>query len=379
MKPDGRSSKAPQAEQGFAFWCVNENVTASIPHELTELGSDVSERMKALGWSLFGNKERLDGFGVVFAYQRRTASGELELKPSVSVIVGDGTKSYTRASIPTSAGSFWNFRSMGRLEIKIRVQPTSILVEGRDAVKNAGWTKLAEIKDDPAKFSAKTGAYVGFTSFVGPSPQGTVSSSDEIMIDDLILENHDERQLGEVPPVMNPSEKTNSETSEDLLKDVGFIGEENAAKELSLAVYKLIAENELPRKSLVSAVKNLGSRLDQLEMGVKKLKSELVERSGHDLDGDLKKMKEEILSISRKTSTGHQAKRGRLDNLQRDMSLNSRRTAEELQSKARAVKSSVTSSGNTVVILAVFGVLIVLLAGLFMSRKFRRWEKKHIL
>ena len=366
-----------KVEQGFAFWCVKDNVTQVMPDHLRALAVDVTTSMKSAGWGLFGFKETFEGFGVIFSYQRRLSNGELELKPSVSVVTNDGTKIITTASIPTTIGSFWNFRSFTKMDVKLRVKPDGILVEAKPS-GSASWTKLAEVAGDARKFASIPGQYLGFTSFVGTAGKPT-ATADEIIIDNLVLENMDLSQQGE-ETVSTPPPATLSD--EDILQEKGEVGEMRAVRALARAVFRSVTEGDQPRKALVATVRSLASRIEGIEAAVKKLKDELMLVSGHDMDKDFALMKEQVLSLSKEAAIGSQQKRGKLEELHKDFDtkgMHTSRAADELAQSAEELKRQTSSSSSTLFMLVGVGAVIVLVAGVGMTLKFTSWEKKHLL
>ena len=369
--------QADKADQGFAFWCVKDNVTQVMPDHLRSLAVDVTTSMKSAGWGLFGFKETFEGFGVIFSYHRRSANGELELKPSVSVVTNDGTKIITTASIPSTVGSFWNFRSFTKMDVKVRVKPDGILVEAKPS-GSPTWTKLAEVAGDARRFSATPGQYLGFTSYVGNSGKPS-STADEIIIDNLVLENMDLSQQGE-ETVSTPPPATLSD--EDILQEKGAVGEQRAVRSLARAVFRAVTEGDQPRKALVATVRSLASRLDGIEVAVKRLKDEIMLVSGHDMDKDFAQMKEQVLALSKEALIDSQQKRGKLEELHKDFDsrgLHTSRAADELTQSAEELKRKTSSSSSNLFILVGIGAVIVLVAGVGMTLKFTSWEKKHLL
>ena len=339
LRPNTASS-GPHADQGFAFWCVTENVTASIPAEIPSLVQDVSTRLAALGWGLFGYKEQYDGFGIFFAYNSATG----ELKPSVSIGLNDGTRKILRSNIPLTTGAYWNFRSFKRLQVKVRVQPGRVTVEARSEGESK-WIQLAT-----ASGSIKPGTYPGFTGFVDKGARAL----DEVMIDDVVVENFDDKQQGETQSLEKPGRSSQQDTN--ALFNQGEVAEQNAVSALSRAVYRLVSESSVPRKSLLNSVSHLSGKLDSLEVKVKALKEELKAVSGQDLDAELDAMKEQLFAVTKQATQGEKS---RHQNIQK------------VAKKGGKLKWFLW--------LGLAGIFVVVLVGLGVGAKVTSWEKKHLL
>jgi hypothetical protein len=365
-------------DQGFAFWCVKENITQTIPENLAYLATDVTTTMKSLGWGLFGSKEMFEGFGLVFAYHRRASTGELEFKPSVSLVTNDGTRVITSSQIPTAQGSFWNFRSFSKLDVKVRVKADSVLVEAKPSGA-ATWTRLIDVPSDQRKFAAKPGSFIGFTSHVGTAGSSQAATADEIIIDQLELENMDLAQVGEETLA---AQAPASLSQEDVLLEQGAVGESRALRALSRAVFRVVTETEPTRRSLAAAVRTLASRIDGIELAIQKLKDEVMLASGHDMDKDFAEMKEKLMQISRDAALGSQQKRDKLGDLHKDLDSRGRhqsQVVDELAQRAQDLMKTASASSSWLFVLVGAGSLLVLLAGVVMVLKFTSWEKKHLL
>jgi hypothetical protein len=394
----------PTNEQGFAFWYVYENVTAVMPNDLVHGAADVSSRMAAKGWGLFGYKNQFTGLGLFFSNNRRGSTpGSTEFKPSVSVVVNDGSRSIVfPGDIPSSFGSYWDYRNKPLL-VRMRVRPTSILIEAR-AENGRDWLKLGEVPADKMAMKIRPGGYIGFTSFVaadkpGQTPPSQFGHHDAVHIHHVTLTNMDTRQTGEetiAKPAPAAAEKPAAAAAE-FLHDKSGAGVERAEgkaiRTLSRMIFKLISETEPLKKSMTSAVASLMTRLSSMERSIKKLKEEIVALSGHDMDAEFESMKKELTKMSNKAQSEVAAKREDIAQLKSqidssiDSSANKKKnsaervvqTLSQADSKARELKNQVAARGSTTLYIAIFCLVLVVAAGVALQAKLKRWEKKHLL
>lgn len=392
----------PRNDQGFAFWYVYENVTAVIPEDITHESNDVMMRMNSKGWGLFGYKNQFKGLGVFFSNTKyNSATGTSDLKPSVSMMVNDGSKTVVFPNeIPTPFGSYWNYRSEG-LNVRIRIQKSTILLEAKPD-NHGSWLKLGEITSDKMAMQMTSGGYLGFTGFVAAdklgSPPSKFGQNDAVHIDKVVVTNMDSRQKGEdlvadevnkeSQPSADPSEFLHDKSEEGLERAEG-----KAIKTLSRMIFKLISETEPLKKSLSAAVGSLSRRLIAMERAVKKLKEEIVALSGHDMDSEYAKMKQELSQLSSQAMSDVENKKRIFETLKSEIetSLDSKsaqkrtsnanvvKTLHEADMKARDLKKQVSSRGSLTVYIVIFCLVLVVAAGVALQAKLRRWEKKHLL
>ena len=390
----------PPNEQGLAFWYVYENVTSAMPEELTNQATDVTVRMAARGWGLFGYRNQFKGIGVIFSNARQGSTpGTTEFKPSVSVLINDGTRAVQLpADIPTPYGSYWNYRNTP-LQVRVRVQKRSVVVEAK-AETGKNWVKLADLGADKLPMDITAGGYIGFTAAVGADKPGAPATAfgqhDTVLIDNLVLTNMDPKQAGEEVVTPAPNQK-GSELHSQFLHDKSEEGVERAEgkaiKKFSAILFKFISETEPQKKAMMAAISSLSAKLMTMERSVKKLKEEIVTLSGHDMDADFEKMKAELAELSSKAYSDVAVKKQQFDSLKSEIetSLDAKvaakrastaqvvRTLHEVDAKARDLKNQVASRGSFTVYVAIFCLLIVLVAGFALQAKLKRWEKKHLL
>lgn len=398
------SGKQPPNDQGFAFWYVYENVTAEMPPTLTESAEDVAIRLKSHGWGLFGYRNQFKGLGVFFSNNKRGASEDSsEFKPSVSMLVNDGKTTVSLPmDLPTKYGSYWNFRN-GKLHVRIRVQRRSVLLEGRQG-ENKGWIKLGELASDKIPMDLVAGGYMGFTGMIFADKPGSPTKfgdHDSVLIDNVVLKNMDDKQRGEdeikVNPVPQVSEEELQQKRAEFLHDKSEEGVERAEglaiEKFSQILFKFISETEPQKRAMMSAVSTLAGKLAAMERAVKKLKEEIVTLSGHDMDADYEKMKAELAQLSSKAKSDVASKKKRIDTLKSEIetSIQSKvaakrastanvvRTLNEVDNKARDLKKQIASRGSFTLYIALFCVVLVVIAGLALQAKLKRWEKKHLL
>jgi hypothetical protein len=390
----------PPNDQGFAFWYVYENVTQAMGEDLTRKASEVTTHLAANGWGLFGYRNQFKGLGVIFSNNKKGASeGVTEFKPSISIIVNDGTRKVELpGDIPSPFGSYWNYRN-GNLHIKLRVQKSGILLEGKQDT-NKDWIKLGEIKADKLPMSITSGGYIGFTGMIGAdkvgSPKTKFGQHDTVLIDNVVLRNMDVSQKGE-EVLENAQAASASIKHSEFLHDHSDKGVEraegHAIKKLSQMIFKFISETEPQKKAMMSAISTLSAKLVVMERSVKKLKEEIVALSGHDMDADYEKMKQELAALSSKAISDAATKNKQFQSLKSEIetSIDSKSTAKrastaqvikafhEVDQKARELKTQVASRGSYLMYVALFCLVLVVAAGLALQAKLKRWEKKHLL
>jgi hypothetical protein len=357
----------------------------------------------ANGWGLFGYRNQFKGLGVIFSNNKKGASeGVTEFKPSVSMILNDGTRKVVLpGDVPTQFGSYWNFRN-GNLHIKLRVQPSGVLLEGRqDSSKD--WIKLGEIRSDKLPRKIEAGGFIGFTGMIAADKVGAPKSGfgqhDTVLIDNLVVKNMDLSQKGEetlAAAASAPKGVADIKHSE-FLHDHSDVGVEraegNAIKKFSQMLFKFISETEPQKKAMMSAISTLSAKLVVMERSVKKLKEEIVALSGHDMDADYEAMKRELAALSSKAVSDAAVKSKQFQSLKSEIetSLDNKAAAKrastaqvvkafhEVDLKARELKSQVASRGSYLVYIALVCLVLVIAAGLALQAKLKRWEKKHLL
>ena len=401
IKPPAGSSVPPN-DQGFAFWYVYENVTQAMGEDLTRRSSEITTHLNSNGWGLFGYRNQFKGLGVIFSNNKKGATeGSTEFKPSISILVNDGTRKVTLpGDVPSQFGSYWNYRN-GNLHIKLRVQPSGILLEGKqDSSKD--WIKLGEVRSDKLPMKLSPGGYIGFTGMVAADKIGTSKTSfgqhDTVLIDNVVLKNMDASQKGEEQVASTPvSEKSEESKHSDFLHDHSELGVEraegNAIKKFSQMLFKFISETEPQKKAMMSAISTLSAKLIVMERSVKKLKEEIVALSGHDMDADYERMKRELAALSSKAVSDAALKTKHFQSLKSEIetSLDSKAAAKrastaqvvkafhEVDLKARELKTQVASRGSYLMYVALACLVLVVAAGLALQAKLKRWEKKHLL
>ena len=111
------------------------------------------------------------------------------------------------------------------------------------------------------------------------------------------------------------------------------------------------------------------------------------------MDADFEKMKAELAELSSKAYSDVAVKKQQFDSLKSEIetSLDAKvaakrastaqvvRTLHEVDAKARDLKNQVASRGSFTVYVAIFCLVIVLVAGFALQAKLKRWEKKHLL
>jgi hypothetical protein len=279
----------------------------------------------------------------------------------------------------------------------LRVQRQSVLLEGRQD-GNKSWIKLGEISKEKMPMQLVSGGYIGFTGVVGADKQtaSKFGDHDTVLIDNVVLTNMDPNQKGEeTPAVVNEavSEEKHSEFLHDKSEEGVERAEGKAIKRFTQILFKFISETEPQKKAMISAVSTLSTKLASMERAVRKLKDEIVQLSGHDMDADYEKMKSELSQLSAKALTDVAGKKKQLETIKAeiDASIESKviakkastasvvKTLHDVNSKALELRDQLASRGSFTIYVAVVCLVLVLAAGVALQIKLKRWEKKHLL
>ena len=246
------------------------------------------------------------------------------------------------------------------------------------------------------------GGYIGFTGSIAAdkpnAPKSEFGQHDAVMIDNVILTNLDPKQVGEeTVKVESPKKPAVTEKHWEFLHDKSEEGVERAEgqaiKKFSAILFKFISETEPQKKAMMTAISSLSSKLVSMERSVKKLKEEIVALSGHDMDADYAKMKAELAALSSEAISNVADKKKQFESLKSEIETSMKdklaskrastaqfvKTLHDVDSKARDLKKQVASRGSFTLYVAIFCLALVVIAGLGLQAKLRRWEKKHLL
>ncbi|KAF4743781.1 hypothetical protein FOZ63_033882 [Perkinsus olseni] len=190
--PDGSD---PKHEQGFAFWYVYDDPKTQYSREALHCKDRCTAILENAGFGLMGYKSNFNGMAIFFP-NNRFVDGRMDLQPSASLAMNDGTLVYNRqVDLPTGYGSFWDYRNR-RLTVQVRVQPESVTVQGRFSDTDP-WTLLLNYQVTDPKFRIRPNGYIGITSLVAPVGGQIINLVDYVALDSLYVFNHDLSQKGE--------------------------------------------------------------------------------------------------------------------------------------------------------------------------------------
>lgn len=383
-----------QVKQGFAFWYVYENATAALATLTDEyihkqeaiVANEWPDKMKDGGFDLFGYRSKFDGLGVVFCNQwpddRKASPLTTKLTPSVSAVVGDGSKAYSwPAEMPLESASKINYRDGTSIEVKVRVQAATIKVEVGSTVVLQG----------PA--TMKEGGYIGFTTNSGyEAVKGKAPAGDTIVLEKLTVTNYASKAGEEAPkPTEKPTEVPKDE-KQDVLHATSahkdHRDESEAIKDLTQSVFKLVVESEPLRQQMNQAINSLTQRVEVMERAFNLLKAEIDLRSGHSLDKEFEAMKKELTSLSNYASSEHQNRHSKLENLHKDLQSVKASSGdsggfdvhlEKLTDSTQRTLDNLQTGHQRTFGVSLLAIAFIVIAGLALYNKFRCWEKKHIL
>lgn len=385
------TTKAPAErsvkDDGFAFWYVQENVTAAVDN-ISTAHLHNQEEIVANTWrtaftsekfDLWGYRNNFDGVGVFF-----TNSGQNKDQPTVGAIANDGKTSYSSSQLPDYEPMQYDFRSGKKVQVKLRFRPAGIKIE------------IVGGPSQEVKCDVRAGGYIGFSISGGIKGkiEGT-ERSDAVELFKLDVKNHDAAAKGEdmpVPvsvtetPAKGPEEKADMLGATSARKD--HREESEAIKELTNMVFKLVVESQPMRQQTMRAIESLGKRVTVMEQTFENLKLELDKRTGHKLGEEFDAIKKELTSLSDVASTNTQDRHKRLDSLHEDIAHvhKSATSADNLdhhlnkltQSNQRTI-DSLNTEHQKMFGVSIAAIAFIVIAGLSLYNKFRCWEKKHVL
>jgi len=375
-------------DDGFAFWYVQENVTAAVEtisathlHNQEEIIANTWQTAYvAEKFDLWGQRNNFDGVGVFF-----TNSGQNKDQPTVGAISGDGKTAYTLGQgIPNTEAMQYDFRSGKKMQVKLRFRPLGIKVE------------IVGGPTQEVKCDVRAGGYIGFSIFGGV--KGKIEGaerSDAVELWKHDVKNHDAAAKGEdmpvpgavtTPPDKAPEEKTDMLGATSGRKD--HREESEAIKELTNMVFKLVVESQPMRQQTMRAIESLGKRVTVMEQTFENLKVELDKRTGHKLGEEFDAIKKELTSLSDVASTNTAERHRKLDTLHEDIAHvhKSATSADNLdhhlnkltQSNQRTI-DSLNTEHQKMFGVSIAAIAFIVIAGLSLYNKFRCWEKKHVL
>ncbi|KAF4667896.1 hypothetical protein FOL47_003346 [Perkinsus chesapeaki] len=378
--PDGSD---PKHEQGFAFWYVYDDPSTQYPREVLSCRDHCVEDLEKAGLGLMGYKSNFNGLAIFFP-NNRFVDGRMELQPSASLAMDDGSLIYNRqVDLPTGYGSFWDYRNR-RLTIQIRVQPESVNVQGRFADADP-WTPLINYQITDPKFRIRPNGYIGITSMVVPVGGQIINHVDQVNLNTLTVVNYDPGQRGEDPESVPEAFDFNARPDPILERALDGTPERMASSlnDLKLTAYKIITELEPLRWRTEQGMKELQARTETLKQTLDRLQRDIEVSGNVDMAEQFRNMKQDLMDISREAADSRRGRQRDLDMLEEGLAtMNSNpgsSSLAEVQRKAQKMKDELRSSGNTLLWLAVACLIAIISVGVAVYRKFRHLEKSHLL
>ncbi|KAF4683611.1 hypothetical protein FOZ60_008846 [Perkinsus olseni] len=379
--PPGGSD--PKHEQGFAFWYVYDDPKTQYPREALNCKDRCTAILENAGFGLMGYKSNFNGMAIFFP-NNRFVDGRMDLQPSASLAMNDGTLVYNRqVDLPTGYGSFWDYRNR-RLTVQVRVQPESVTVQGRFSDTDP-WTLLINYQVTDPKFRIRPNGYIGITSLVAPVGGQIINLVDYVALDSLHVVNHDLSQKGEdAETAPEPSDVESrpdpiGEKAVDSSKDSLI----SSLNDLKLTAYRVITELEPMRWRTEQGMKELEVRARALKQTLDRLQRDVEVSGNDDMAEQFRNMKQELMEISREAADSSRGRKHDLDMLEQGLaSMHSNPESSslaEVERRAQKMKDELESSGNTLLWLAVVCLLAIISVGVAVYRKFRHLEKSHLL
>uniref|UniRef100_A0A7S0ZTH9 Uncharacterized protein n=1 Tax=Noctiluca scintillans TaxID=2966 RepID=A0A7S0ZTH9_NOCSC len=160
-----------------------------------------------------------------------------------------------------------------------------------------------------------------------------------------------------------------------------------AIKDLTSIVFKLIVESVPARKIILKSLNSMERRVTAMEEALSALNSELDGKSGHDAGESYRTLQNELLGIVSGRDDAMQRHSQQLDTIHEGLKLVSSASAqpdldahiERLSNVSqRALNHAVAEHERSFGI--TFGALVFIgIGGILLYSKFRAWEKKHVL
>ncbi|EER08913.1 lectin-domain protein, putative [Perkinsus marinus ATCC 50983] len=252
--PDGTD---PKHEQGFAFWYVYDDPTTQYPSDVRHCSDRCTALLENAGLGLMGYKSNFNGMAIFFP-NNRFVDGRMDLQPSASLAMNDGSLIFNRqVDLPTGYGSFWDYRNR-RLTVQVRVQPESVVVQGRFSDTDP-WTLLINYQVSDPNFRIRPNGYIGITSLVAPVGGQIINLVDYVALNSLNVVNYDPGQKGEDAEIV--TESYDDLSHPDPVRDKALASSPEALVaslvDLKLAAYKIITELEPMRWRTEQGMKEL--------------------------------------------------------------------------------------------------------------------------
>jgi len=380
VRGPGRSTQ----RQGFAFWYVSQNFSESVSESMFKAKAGIIPTLaKEHGVNLYGFKGQFSGHAVVLS----NVVPELkEPAPRAYFLSNDGSRNVAANSYHMGKEKFvdFPFRNAGVVTLRVRYQPSSIKAE----IKKKEQGQWTTVYDGAAL--VKSGGFVGFSADSGPIDD-VEGEADRVSLLKMTT-RHFGAGSGESVPEYHP--QAQGKAAGDFIHQHSLHAEHNeeshAIQELTHMVFKLVSETEPLRNQLKQAVETLGTRISKLEEHFEAVKSEISNRSGHQLDAEFNAMKRELNSLSRYATTEHTARQRKMESLEQDLSqVKTKGTGAEhdtikdqlklFKDRNEKLQERLKTSSSRNFWLAVLAIGFLVAAGGGVIQKFRSLEKKHVL
>lgn len=418
--------------QGFAFWYVAQNASASfweIPFSektrMTETGDWAGYMHSVMGQRIFMGDAKFEGVCVAFTPTvNEVTPGEGQYDPNISLMYNNGQeKKMPVQHFANESSKKVNYRNVGKLLGKIIIKPDKLEVWMQNPINKSSHDLIGSING----ISLKPGGYVGFTAATGKGPKlinpgtGNVPVDytryrpDRIKLYTFQVTNKDPNQEGEanLPPLQKQTATTtvaptSTGTPADLVdqmfnegvvekgkqdvvhthsKHAGERKEAELLRELAAQLFKLIMESEPQRLQLRRLILNIQRRLDSMEATVEELKTEINASTGHDLDKEFDNLRRELMSLSTFAKSEGDSRIEHLKNLDQTVktldlgegAANPDDMFGSIHGDAFKIVEDIDSGSKWLYILAGCCIAFICILGIMIYQKFTSWEKKHIL
>ncbi|KFG34350.1 lectin family protein, partial [Toxoplasma gondii RUB] len=385
--------------EGFALWYVYDEYAKVFPKSVEEEKE----------WTLFGYKNRPRGLGVFFKMFDRYG----QLRPSISIFYNEYGNRVLDASrdIPLPAGVFYKYRNLPEPAVfKLAAGPGGVVGEIRTSSGGA-WLTCFHLKD----VRLKAGGFLGFTAYNGPEASSLVPPSAGVEkqgggIADLVVLyfvkvwNLDLSVRGEDDAAV--AQELTDIPVDDMLKAHSVHRDDkalaDALKHLTRMMYKHIAEQTPREQAMQRTINSLFSHVTRLSTELREMKKEIIShlqatpslaksgadsKAGGGAEHALHTVRTELHGLKNLLAQHSQIHRDSLHTLQQKVEA-ARSTGSagavapelrELANRARELEATIAAKEHFSFFMTIGMILVLLAFALFVWKRFRDMEKKHLL
>lgn len=389
--------------EGFAFWYVYDEYAKVFPKSPEE----------EKDWTLMGYKNRPRGLGVFFKMFDRYG----QLRPSISVFYNEhGTRALDPLrEIPLPAGVFYRYRNLPEPAVfKLAAGPAGVVGEIRTSSRGP-WLTCFHLKD----VRLNPGGFIGFTAYNGPEAASLLPTAgrdekpgggiaDLVVLYFVKLWNLDLSVRGEDDAAV--AQELSDVPVDDMLKFHSFHKDDkalaDALKQLTRMMYKHIAEQTPREQAMQRTINSLLGQVTRLSTELRDMKKDILThlqkatpgagskvggsgdaKAGAGTEHALHTVRTELHGLKNLLAQHSQIHRDSLHTLQQKVEA-ARATGSagavapelrELANRARELEATIAAKEHFSFFMTVGMILVLLAFAVFVWKRFRDMEKKHLL